>query len=113
MQFRHEKGDVVLDAEAISHVAAEENYCRIHVEGPDPRELLVRSTLADALAKLPADRFLQVHRSHVVGLRHVAQVLRSGRRYTLRVGAASVVPVSRSRVGEMQARLEASAAPST
>lgn len=111
--FRHEKSHVLLDPVTISHVAAEENYCRIRVEGPDRRELLVRSTLAEALAKLPAEGFRQVHRSHVVGRRHVAEILRSGRSYGLRLDGAGIVPVSRSRVAEVQAWLGASVEPSS
>ena len=106
--FRHEKNDVLLDPTEIAHVAAEENYCRIRVVRPDARDLLVRSTLAETLAKLPAEDFLQVHRSHVVGRRHVAEVVRTGRSWALRVAGAGTVPVSRGRVSAVRSWLDSS-----
>ena len=110
--FRHEGREVLLDPAWITRVQAEENYCRIHVSEPDgpPRSLLVRATLAETIARLPAPHFVQVHRSHVVATRHVAEVLREGRSAELRLDDGSRVPVSRSRLAEVRGRLHDSLA---
>jgi hypothetical protein len=108
--FRHEGGDLLLETRAITRIQAEENYCRIHATAPganEERSWLVRTTLAETLARLPAARFLQVHRSHVVGLAHVSEVRREGRRYSLRVGTDAWVPVSRGRVADVRAHVVA------
>lgn len=108
--FRHEGGDLLLETRAITRVQAEENYCRIHATAPgtnEERDWLVRTTLTETLARLPAARFLQVHRSHVVGLGHVSEVRREGRRYSLRVGTDAWVPVSRGRVADVRAQVVA------
>jgi hypothetical protein len=106
--FRHEGNDVLLDIRSIVWLEAEENYCRVHVrEAEGPRQLLVRSTLSEALEKLPAPLFRRVHRSHGVSLAHVTEVRRAGRSCELVLGPEVVVPVSRARVAEVRAELEA------
>ena len=107
VSFRYEGQDVSLDAATIDWLAAEENYCRIHTLD---RQLLVRTTLLEALDKLPARLFLRVHRSHVIGLLHVTQVRRAGRRYAVVLGTGATVPVSRSHVADVRARLGAAVA---
>jgi hypothetical protein len=48
------------------------DYVRIFVKG-QPKPILSRMTLKSALAQLPTDDFLQVHRSFVVQLGHISR----------------------------------------
>lgn len=84
---------VLVRADAVRRVEASGNYVTLHTaEGAH----LYRSTLRDVSARLPAGRFLQVHRSHLIRPQDVAAVdrLRSGD-WLLALGDGSVVPMSR------------------
>ena len=63
-------------------------------------EALIRKTIRELADELDPDRFVQIHRSVIVGLAHVAQVAR-GANETADVhlrGRSEVLPVSRSYV---------------
>ena len=84
---------VLVRADAVRRVEASGNYVTLHTaDGAH----LYRSTLRDVLGRLPAGRFLQVHRSHLIRPQDVAAVdrLRSGD-WLLALGDGSVVPMSR------------------
>jgi hypothetical protein len=106
LSLRHDGGELVEAPSAIVHVQAQENYCEFvlapeEAVGSSPRPL-VRMTLAEALARLPAALFVQTHRSHLVNLEHVKEVKRDGRRCALRLSAGEEVPVARARLGEVR-----------
>jgi LytTr DNA-binding domain len=58
-----------IQVEDIRFLKAEGNYVALHT---DRRPLLVLTTMAAALAQLPADRFLRIHRSFAVNLAYVS-----------------------------------------
>ncbi len=72
----------------ITSVAADGRYCEIHTTA---NRYLVRMTLQQLMARLPADRFIKTHRSHIVNetfvesvdLRDSEIVLLGGRRVPL------------------------------
>ena len=80
----------LLPVETIDWVGAEGDYVRI---GSGGRSHLKLQALADLAARLPADRFVRVHRSWVVNLARLA-VLEEGRTAVMADGTR--VPVSRA-----------------
>jgi DNA-binding LytR/AlgR family response regulator len=81
----------------IRYLEAMQNYVRIHT---DRGAFLPLLTLKSCLAALPADRFLQVHKSYAVQLARVTAFEGN----ELHLGEATV-PVSRSRRAEVEQRL--------
>jgi DNA-binding LytR/AlgR family response regulator len=99
---------IPLPAESILQIQADENYCHVVADvGSDvpSKRYLVRMTLSEALALLPEHLFLQTHRSHLVNLRYVAELIRDGRQRELRLTTGDRVPVSRARIGLVQSRI--------
>lgn len=99
--------DLPLAVESILRIQADENYCHVVTTAGDagPQRHLVRMTLSEAAHKLPRELFVQTHRSHLVNLRAVAELLRDGRRCELRLSSGERVPVSRGRVASVRARI--------
>lgn len=96
-----------LHAESILRVESDKNYCHIMAAGGDGRtnRYMERMTLREALETLPEGLFLQTHRSHLVNLHCVAELIRDGRRRQLRLTNGDRVPVSRARIGTVQSRI--------
>lgn len=96
-----------LRAESILRVESDENYCHIVAAGGDGRtnRYMERMTLREALETLPEQLFLQTHRSHLVNLRCVAELIRDGRRRQLQLTNGDRVPVSRARINAVQSRI--------
>ena len=84
----------LIPIEDVLYFEAAEKYLRVVTH---QREALIRMTLRELLARLPADRFWQVHRSVVVQVRHVSHVERSeeGRLWLGLHGHADRLAVSR------------------
>lgn len=100
--------EIPLRAESILRVQADENYCHVVVDvGADEtsKHYLVRITLSETLTILPEHLFLQTHRSHLVNLRYVTELIRDGRQRELRLTNGDRVPVSRARIGSIQSRI--------
>ncbi|MCH7477273.1 MAG: LytTR family transcriptional regulator [SAR324 cluster bacterium] len=91
------------DPEAISHVTIEEHYSRIFIrEGQEFREVQVKLSLKEALARLPEVLFIQTHRSHLVNLAHVSRIQRLARSYGLTTSEGRYrLPVSRHRISQV------------
>jgi DNA-binding LytR/AlgR family response regulator len=68
------RGEAVrLDLDKLDRVAAEGEYVRLFVEG---HEYLHRASVTAMAAKLDPDRYVRVHRSHIVRLDQVASIKR-------------------------------------
>jgi DNA-binding LytR/AlgR family response regulator len=52
-------------------IKADRNYLELHCNG---KNYLIRSTLHDFIAKLPANLFFQVHRSYAINLKHITAI---------------------------------------
>lgn len=93
----------VLNPETISHISVEEHYSRIFVKTAQAlEEIEVRLSLKDALKKLPADSFIQIHRSHVINLAHVSHIQQNARSYQIFMGnQKAMLPISRHRVPQV------------
>ncbi len=82
----------------IRYVEAMQNYCILHIQS---RKLISYITLTHLLEKLPADRFMKVHKSFIVSLEKISTL--DGN--TLILGT-SRIPVSRSLKTEIMNRIK-------
>jgi two-component system LytT family response regulator len=78
-------------------VEAMSNYARLFVRGAKP--LLVSKTLKELEESLPANLFLRVHKSHLVNVLHIKNLLPEQR---LGLSNGDVVEVARRRWAEVQ-----------
>ena len=85
------------------HLKSELHYLQVVT---DKGSGLILYNLADAVAQLPPESGISVHRSHWVALDAVESLRRRGRQGELRLRDGSLVPVSRSRFAEVSRRLE-------
>jgi two-component system, LytTR family, response regulator len=77
----------------VSRLEAADDYVTVHAHG---RTFLVGLTLQEFEHRLPRDRFLRVHRSHIVNLDHVASIEPYDRRLIVRMRDGSAVLASRA-----------------
>jgi len=73
--------EVHLDVRELSHCAREGG-----IKGKSPRPIVTRLTMKAMEERLPADRFLRVHKSFIVGLQHLSAM----RKGFLRIGAVQI-----------------------
>jgi DNA-binding LytR/AlgR family response regulator len=92
-----------VDVHAVCCISADGDYSMLHLT--DSRQLLHDKSL-DRLETLLPPSFHRVHRSHLVNLDFAERlVVGSGSRYHLYLKNSLVVPVGRSRVEALRARL--------
>ena len=93
----------------ISHITAEEHYCRIFVKQNSNilQEFSVKSTLKGLLIQLPDDRFFHIHRSHVVNLEFITVIEKNHRTYQVFLSdRQNTLPLSRHRISEVFPKIE-------
>jgi len=98
VHFESGRTEFTLNEDVIRNVAVEDHYCYVHYrheDGYTKRDLAM--PLRDVFAMLPSD-FVQVHRSHIVNLHHIASIKRKGRGIYLSLDGDYEVPVSRHRL---------------
>ncbi|MBP7829150.1 MAG: LytTR family transcriptional regulator DNA-binding domain-containing protein [Kiritimatiellae bacterium] len=84
------------------HMKSEWHYLRVAtIKG----QSLILYTLRDAILELPPDMGVQTHRSYWANLAHVKEFKTRGRLATLTMSDGAAVPVSRSKVKDLKARL--------
>ena len=86
----------------LTHLEAAGDYCELHLE--DGTQLMSSMPLKHWEDRLP-DRFLRVHRSHVVHVDRVAEVVPDGSAYVVRMRGGASVPMSRRRAARLSERL--------
>ena len=85
----------LIPVDEVIYLRSDEKYTLVVWQGG---EALIRKTIRELADELDAERFVQIHRSVIVALPHVAQVVR-GANETAEVqlrGRTEVLPVSRS-----------------
>lgn len=88
---------VLARRDEILGATAQENYCEVTLA--DGQNLLIRSTLADLLARLPQPPFARTHRSHLVNLAAVRAIEPAGRSFVAMLADGKTrLPVSRSEI---------------
>jgi two-component system LytT family response regulator len=94
---------IPVSVDEITRISADDDLVQLHVRG---RVLALSETLGALSARLDAQRFLRVHRSHVVNLSFVAALeWRDANRLTVRMKDGTVVPASRAGTQLLRARL--------
>lgn len=96
------RGTIIIQQEDISRVEASGNYTVFYVS--NQKQVMASSTMAEFEDKLNTDKFIRVHKSHIVNLRFVIKYTKGdGGSLTLQDG--SEIPVSRSRKEELLKKL--------
>ena len=109
----NEKPVAFLDADKIAYLKAEGNYVEIfHQEGsPHLKRVLVRNRLKNCLQQLPESQFFQCHKSFVVNTHWITEIEGNARNLELVLKYSDItLPVSRSRVPELESFLDRAAA---
>lgn len=88
----------------VRSVSADTHYTMVH---DGSRERMSPWSISEAEARLDPALFLRVHRSHIVGISHVAFVRKEGEGAVVELDGPvrHLVPVSRPRIAELRARL--------
>ncbi|WP_168199215.1 LytTR family DNA-binding domain-containing protein [Pseudorhodobacter turbinis] len=94
-----------LKADDIWHLKAEEHYVAIHLR--DGQSLLARGRLVDAIAQLPENCGMQVHRSHWIAAEALAALHRHRSGWRLDLHNGHDVPVARNRQANVRPWAEA------
>lgn len=89
---RSEYKMVKIELADIDYIEGLEDYIKIHITGGRP--VLTLMTMKAFIEKLPADRFLRIHRSYIVSLNRIG--VAGNKKVTLKNG--TVLPVSDSYV---------------
>jgi len=101
IHFESGRTDFTLSAGTIRNIVVDDHYCYVHYqhnEGYAKRDLAM--PLRDVQNLLPSC-FVQVHRSHIVNLKHISTVRRKNRSIRLILDGGYEVPVSRHRLDEV------------
>ena len=101
IRFESGRTEFSLEADSIRNVVVEDHYCYVHYEHDGAfakRDLAM--PLRDVQALLPSG-FVQVHRSHIVNLAHIASIRRKNRSIRVILDSGYEVPVSRHRLDEV------------
>jgi transcriptional regulator with PAS, ATPase and Fis domain len=102
---------VFVDADDILSIHSEGHYTRVVTASANR---FCNLSIGDIELRLDPDHFMRVHRSHIVNLRAVAQLLRKEGRLALQLeDAPQPIPVSRTSAGALLERLGVPAAGGT
>lgn len=100
---RHLGKLIPVSVDEITRISADDDLVQLHVRG---RALALSETLGALAERLDPQRFLRVHRSHVVNLSFVAALeARDANRLSVRMKDGTVVPASRAGTQLLRARL--------
>jgi NO-binding membrane sensor protein with MHYT domain len=97
---------VLLDPAAICAVRADGRYTHLQ---DGTHDYFCNLSITELESRLDPERFLRVHRSHIVQVRHVKSIRRKGDGAVVTVGDKGeiAIPVSRSALPKLKARLNA------
>jgi two-component system LytT family response regulator len=87
-------GDLVIEAEEIEWIEADDYYARVHARNG---RHLIRESLSSLEQRLDNARFVRAHRSAIVNIDHVRELRHEGGETLLVLGQGTRVPVSRRR----------------
>lgn len=92
---------MLLDLQNVVHLRAGGHYTDVFTPG---ERYLCNLSLSDLEARLDAERFLRVHRSHIVNLGFASAIARRNDRHVLTLAdeSESEVPISRHRIQEVR-----------
>jgi len=94
---------VLVDAADILCIRSDGHYTRVCTRGGSQ---FCNLSITDLESRLDPEQFMRVHRSHILNLRAVQELLRSDGRLAVRLaGDEEVIPVARSTAPALLARL--------
>jgi len=100
---------VLIDPASICAVRADGRYTHLQDGG---REYFCNMSITDLESRLDPERFFRVHRSHIVQIARVKSIRRKGDGAVITVGdKGEAIPVSRSALPKLKARLMTSGHP--
>jgi len=83
----------------VLHIEAREHYVRVTLDG---ESITQRARLSDIVAQTAPEDGVQPHRSWWVSKRAAHEVMRDGTRHVMKLTDDTLVPVARTRLGEVQ-----------
>jgi two-component system LytT family response regulator len=83
----------------ITHVEGMKDYIKIHLQSA-PKPVLTKSTLKGIEEKLPADKFMRIHKSFIINVEKVNSI----RNHQITIGKFEI-PVSESSLPELMQRM--------
>lgn len=97
-----------VNPETITHITVEDHYCRLYLQiNGTAKQLMALTPLKSVFNKLPSQQFLRIHRSHVVRLDAIGNIIRKGRSYHLHIIPGDhYLPISRQRLPQCLAVLK-------
>jgi two-component system, LytTR family, response regulator len=98
---------IVFDTQKIAAIVAQDHYATLFVGN---REVLCEESLNRLMARLDSDQFLRVHRSAILNVATVEELVQEGdRKYIARLAGlpALRIPISRERIDEVKRRIGA------
>lgn len=102
-----DKKTINIPYENISHVTVEDHYSTIHVlKNGDLSAVFARISLKSLMQSLPKELFFQIHRSHLINVRHVFDYCGKRRRITMVGEQQTTLPVSRYRLAGLETVLK-------
>jgi two-component system LytT family response regulator len=101
-----ENGEMLLDANEVDWIAAEDYYAGVHAGGKKHR---VRESLSALEARLDPERFVRVHRGAIVRMDHVRELRSTDSGLVIVLRDGTRLPVSRRRQARVRALLRQSA----
>ncbi|BHH82202.1 hypothetical protein LA52FAK_04910 [Desulforhopalus sp. 52FAK] len=98
-------GKTLVNIDDITHISMEDHYAKVCWQQTGlKKEKLVRLSLKEAVKQLPVDRFIQIHRSHLINLDHVEGLIREKQKCMVNIDGVEL-PVSRSRLATVKSML--------
>jgi len=93
----------IVSVDDLTHITADGSYAELHTEDGD---YVIRERMKTLAARLDPEEFVRIHRSAIVRLDEVEEILRGGGgNYAVRLTDGTRVSVSRSRIDDLQERL--------
>lgn len=107
LQVTTDRGMAFLPMHAITHISMTDHYANIYMQEDDrSRSVFVRMSLHQALAQLPGNQFVRIHRSHLINLHYLVELRRTGRSLEVIIGQQGLpLPVGRTRQRELLTHL--------
>jgi two-component system LytT family response regulator len=97
-------GVKLLSAEEIFWIEADGDYTSIHTKNNDS---FCKKSLKHLESRLPSDTFLRVHRSYIVNIKEISELISNvGNRYALKMVDDTEIPVSRRKAREVKNKLK-------
>ncbi|WP_253187401.1 LytTR family DNA-binding domain-containing protein [Mangrovimonas sp. DI 80] len=69
MFVRADRRMIKIDFEAITYIESYSDYLKIHLGN---QTIVTRETISAIEAKLPSEKFLRIHRSYIIAIKHIA-----------------------------------------